>query len=502
MAREGIRVEDMRAIEINTVYLGVPLLALMENAGAGVARIVGERLGGARGKRIAVVAGKGGNAGDGFVAARHLAGQGARVDVHLAYPPSEVSHPDAKRNLEVLLRGGRVRVIKPFARGWLQLDDYHAIIDALLGTGVRGPLRDPVASALKAYNQAPGLRVSIDVPSGVNPDTGEASPGAAISDVTVTMHKPKRGLYKAGHYTGEIVTVPIGVPPEAEELAGPGDVQARIPPRPKDAHKGVGGRVLVVAGSRYYVGAPMLTAIAAARAGADLVYLAAPERIAFEAAAQCSSIIPHPIAREILTEGDLQELGGALERAHAVAIGPGLGRDPETLDAARRLIEEALQAGKPLVVDADALHALPQSLQGRVPPVLTPHRGEARRLAGQDLDPEKAAKNLSQRYGAVVLVKGPEDVACYKGWCRRNRAGVPAMSVGGTGDVLTGVIAAILARRASILGDPDPLNTAATGAFLTGRAGEIAYEEKGEAMTAWDVVEKLPEALVWAGSIQ
>jgi len=502
LAREAIRVEDMRAIEINTVYLGIPLLVLMENAGAGVARVVEERLGGARGKRIAVVAGKGGNAGDGFVAARHLAGQGARVDVHLAYPPSEVSHPDARRNLEVLLRGEKVRVVKPFSRGWLELDDYHALIDALLGTGVRGPLRDPVAGALKAYNQAPGLRVSIDVPSGVNPDTGEASPGAAISDLTVTMHKPKKGLYKAGHYTGEIITVPIGVPPEAEELAGPGDVQARIPPRPRDAHKGVGGRVLVVAGSRYYVGAPMLTAIAAARAGADLVYLAAPEKIAFEAAAQCSSIIPHPIRGEVLSPRDAQELAGTLSRVHAVAVGPGLGRDPETLDAARRLIEEVVGAGKPLVVDADALQALPESLRGAVPPVLTPHRGEARRLAGQDLDPEKAARTISKRYGAVVLVKGPVDVACHEGRCRRNRAGVPAMSVGGTGDVLTGVIAAVLARRASILGDPDPLNTAVAGAFLAGRAGEMAYEEKGEAMTAWDVVEKLPDAQAWARSIQ
>jgi len=503
-----IRVEDMRAIELNAVALGIPLLVLMENAGSAVARVVEERLGGSvAGARIAVLAGKGGNGGDGFVAARHLAGKGARVDVHLAYPPGEVSHPDAKRNLEVLQKLESVRLIPPLHPGWLELEGYRAVIDALLGTGVRGRLRGPIARALEAYNKAQALRVSIDVPSGVNPDTGEASPGAAVSDITVTMHRVKEGLLRAGLYTGEIIEAPIGVPVEAEKWAGPGDVAARIPPRPKDAHKGVGGKVLVIAGSEHYVGAPMLTAIAAARAGADLVYLAAPARIAFEAAAQCSSIIPVPLTADFLTTDDIERLERLAGRVHSIAIGPGLGKNPSTLVAAEKLLE-TLAGRLPIVIDADALEAIPPGgFQEGTPPILTPHRGEAKRLAdpslsSEEIDPKAAARVISERYGAVALVKGPVDVACLQGQCRENHAGVPAMSVGGTGDVLTGVIAAILARRQSILGRPDPLNTAITGAYLAGSAGELAYEEKGEAMTAWDVVEKLHEALAKARSIQ
>jgi len=488
----GIRVEDMRAYELNSVWLGVPLSALMENAGRAVADYLEYRLGGVVGRRVVVFAGKGGNGGDGFVAARHLAARGAEVVVHLAYPRGEVSHPDARANLEALYRGGGVRVVEPGSRGWLDASGADAVVDALLGTGVRGGLRWPVSEAVEAYNAAGGLRVSVDVPSGVDPDTGEAVEGAARSDATVTMHEVKRGLLRARLYTGEIVVAEIGLPANAVEEAGPGDVAARVPGRPRDARKGQGGRVLVVAGSKRYVGAPMLAAAAAARAGADLVYLASTRDAAVEAAARFSSVIPAPFSGDMLAPRDLEGLRGLLERAHSLLVGPGLGRDPGVLETARALVEEAVAAGKPVVVDADGLAAVEGARLAGAPVLLTPHRGELRRLAGGE-GPE-AAMRLAREAGAVVLLKGPVDYVCSPAACRRNRAGVAAMSVGGTGDVLSGVASAFLARRAALGRDPDPLNLGAAAAWLVGRAGERAYGRLGESMTAWDVVEEIPGA--------
>ena len=499
---EAISVEDMRAYELNGVYLGVPLLLMMENAGRSVADYVEYRLGGVKGRKIIVFAGKGGNGGDGFVAARHLAARGAIVEVHLAYPPGEVEHPDARLNLEALQRLDSVRLVKPFAKGWLETKSADAVIDALLGTGVKGALRGSIREAAKAYNEAGGLRVSVDVPTGVDPDTGNAVEGAVRSDATVTMHKPKKGLFQARHYTGEIIVAEIGLPRDAEVIAGPGDVAERIPGRPRDAHKGSAGRLLVVSGSKYYVGAPLLASMAAASVGVDLVFLASTREIAFEAASQCSTIVPRPFRGEALASADLQELSGILDKVHGVLVGPGLGDEQETLEAVVSLVRDAVEKKIPVVVDADGLKAIAKTsgeLGGLV--VLTPHRGEARRLAGVSeggghSDWRRLAREIAKKYNAVVLLKGPTDYICdAKGRCRENRSGVPAMSVGGTGDVLSGLVAGIMAKRKALGKEPDPLNSAATGAFLNGRAGELAYNDLGESLTARDLLSYIPVLL-------
>lgn len=492
---EAISVEDMRAYEVNAVGMGIPLLLLMENAGRGVADYIEYRLRGVKGKTIAVIAGKGGNAGDGFVAARHLAGRGAKVEVHLAYSPLEVSHEDARKNLLILMEMNSVRIYKPFSRKWLEVSDSDVVVDALLGTGVRGSLRSPVRDAVKVFNNAQGLRLSIDVPSGIDPDTGRAAEGCARAEATVTMHRVKRGLLKAREYTGEIAVASIGLTRDVEDYAGPGDVYARIPGRPREAHKGTGGRVLVVAGSKYYVGAAMLSSIAAARTGVDLVYLASTRMTAESTAQLASSIIPVPYNGEILTPSDIPVLTRLLSRVHSLALGPGLGRDPETIRAACTLLKNAVEHRLPTVVDADGLQALQEcSLTSSDRIVLTPHRGEASRLLGEELDGTRSmAEKLTQLLGATVLVKGPVDAACNpRGRCRLNKTGVPAMSVGGTGDVLTGVIAGIMGKRNSILRDPDPLNSSITAAYIVGRAGEIAYSKKGEGLLAGDLLELIP----------
>lgn len=491
----GVRVEDVRAWEVNGVWLGIPLLLLMENAGRAVADLVECKLGGVEGKRVVVYAGKGGNGGDALVAARHLSLRGARVEVVLAYDPRLVEHEDARVNLEALRRSGEIPV-RVYRGGRVEPPIADAVIDGLLGVGVRGRLRDPIASLAAAINGSGGLKVAIDVPTGVDPDTGEAVEGAVVADVTVTMHRAKAGLSKAGRYTGEVWVAEIGLPKAAEYLAGPGDVAARIPARPRDAHKGVGGRVLIVGGSRGYFGAPALAGSAALAVGADLAFIAGPGGSAHAAASWNPNLIPRPLDGDELSPDHVEALASEASRAHAVVVGPGLGLSGRVVEAVGELLERL--RGRPVVVDADGLKAIAElGLKLWPEAVLTPHRGEARRLLEGDNSPDHV-KSIAEEYNATVLRKGPEDLICSPdGVCRANRTGTPAMSVGGTGDVLSGVLAAFMARRVSIAGDPDPLNTAAAAAWLTGRAGELAAGHYN-LLTATKLIDYLPEAYLEA----
>ncbi len=501
----AVPVEHIRASEINGVWLGLPLLLLMENAGKSVADAIECKLGNVRGKTVHVLAGKGGNAGDGFVAARHLARRGARVVVHLGYEPESVAHPDARLNLEVLMRTGLARIVRPYKRGWLDLSQADVVIDAMLGIGVHGDLRPPISDMAEAYNRARSLKVSIDTPTGLDPDTGRAASNAVRSDLTVTMGWEKRGFFKgeARLYTGEILVAEIGLPSEAEFYAGPGDLAARIPKRPKTAHKGQGGRVLVIGGSSDYVGAPLLSAWAASRVGVDLVFLTAPRETTFAASSRCSTVIPRPFKSTILTINDLNSVLETAEKAHAIVIGPGLGLYKDTVTAVISLLRGL--RGKAVVIDADALKIVAREKLKLWPEaILTPHRGEAAMLLGIDQveDAVEAAKRIAREYNATVLLKGPIDTICdASGRCRLNRSGVPAMSVGGTGDVLSGSLAGILARRISKGLEPDPLNTAAAAAFLVGRAGELAYEERGESMIAGDLLDTIPKVFLEADKL-
>ncbi len=496
---DAVSIEHIRSAEINGVYLGIPLLLLMENAGRAVANAIECRIGDVKGKRVHVLAGKGGNAGDGFVAARHLANRGARVFVHLSSRPEEVHHKDAKLNLEALLSLDSVKILKHGSKGWLDLEAADVIIDAMLGIGVKGRLRGTIGEMARAANNVEGLKVAIDTPTGLDPESGNAVPDTFIADLTVTMGWAKKGFFKEGArlYTGEILIAEIGLPREAEEYAGLGDVLARLPARPKDAHKGIGGRVLVVAGSKYYVGAALLAAGSAARSGVDLVYLASPKEVAVRGASEFSSVIPVPFEGEILTGADYKRLSELMMRMHSILIGPGLGLEEETKNTVLKLIDDALSRDIPIVIDADGIKALAERGEKLSPlAVLTPHRGEAKLLSGLDAPPESHARKIASEYNVTVLVKAPVDVACTpQGFCRKNRSGVPAMSVGGTGDVLSGLIAGFLARRKSKGLDPDPLNSAITAAFVAGRAGELAYAELGELMTAKDVMNRITKAI-------
>ncbi|MEM4651603.1 MAG: NAD(P)H-hydrate dehydratase [Pyrobaculum sp.] len=491
---EGISSVEMYIADRNAEWLGVPRLVLMENAGAAVARNVVRRFPDA--VNVLVVCGTGDNGGDGYVAARHLHAAGRRVRVIALGEPREEL---ARLNYEAVRRlwGVELAVVQSPLE-LLALQDWfmwaHVIVDAVLGTGIRGALREPHATAIELMNIAPAPKVAVDVPSGLDPDTGEVRDKAVKAALTVTFHKPKRGLLteSARRYVGELVVEPIGIPPEAELVVGPGDFAYLDFSRRPDSKKGDHGRVLVVSGSLEYSGAPVYVALAALRAGVDLAVIAAPEPAAMAAKAQSPDVIAIPLEGPRLSLRHVDKVAALAERFDVVAMGPGLGVEGETPDAVRELFRR-LAGVKPLVVDADAIKAL----RGEAPRgvvVFTPHAGEFKALTG--VEPPKgleeraaAVKEWAARLNSVILLKGRYDVASDGRRVKINTTGTPAMTVGGTGDVLTGLVAAFLTKTR------DPLEAAAVAAFVNGLAGEDAAAELGYHITASDLIPRIPKVL-------
>jgi len=499
MALETITSLEMRIVDRNSDALGVSTLLLMENAGRSVAEVVEEVLGGCRGRRVVVFAGAGGKAGDGITAARHLASRGAHVVLYMLTHPKRIEHEATRIQYEAIEKmdlSVDIRVVRDFSDLPQSLDGFDAVVDALLGIGIRGRVRSLYARAIELINSFRGPVIAIDVPSGIDPDTGEVLGTAVRATITVTLHKAKPGLLKARDYVGQLRVVSIGIPPEAEMYVGPGDVEYRIRPRPLKAHKGVGGRILVIGGSHTFTGAPALAALAALRTGADLAYVAAPERVADVVASYSPNIIAIRLrGADILMPEHLDQVTPWIERSDAIVIGPGLGLDPRTFEAVYRIVEKARELGKKMVIDADALKALAErrELLGK-DMVVTPHAGEFRKLFGISVEESidgriRAAVEAAKRFNTVVLLKGWLDVVSDGERYRLNKVHVQSMSVGGTGDVLSGIVAELMARGLS------PFDAACVGAFINGLAGCIAYAELGDHITATDIIERIPEAM-------
>jgi NAD(P)H-hydrate epimerase len=499
---EELTAEEMMIVDENAEYLGVSRLLLMENAGRSVADVIEKRVG-IRGKRVVIVAGRGNKGGDGFAAARHIASRGGRPVVILIGKGADIEGREAKHNWEMIKRmDWSVRLLELGDAVNLdvlrrELEGADAIVDALIGTGLRGPLREPLLSVVKIINSCKAFKVSVDVPTGVDPSTGEVHGEAVKADVTVTMHKPKRGLRGNERYTGEVVVANIGVPPEAEIIVGPGDVRFTIRRRPPESKKGDWGRVLVVGGGWQYSGAPALAALAALRGGCDLAVVIAPQSVS----GAIRSFSPNLIVQEVeglkFTPKHVDMVIKTAERFDCVVVGPGMGVDEEVFEAARLIIDKLRNLGKPMVIDADGLKALSRGLDvvKGAKAVLTPHAGEFKLLFGTSLEgswADKALKvrGLAKEHEVTLLVKAhPEDVISDGVRVKVNMTGNPAMTVGGTGDVLTGLTASILSR-----GFPC-LRAAAAASFICGAAGSLAAEEKGYHILATDVIDKIPEVV-------
>ena len=505
---EAISTLEMAVADENASYLGVPRLLLMENAGRAVAEEVARRLGGLEGRRALVVAGLGNNGGDGFVAARHMASLGARVAVILLGREDAIRTEEARANwralknmvlsVELYQAPSPEALEEAWSKACAQGPD--VIVDAIFGTGLRGRIRSPFAEAIQRINASGALVVAVDVPSGLNPDTGEPSEPTVRAHATVVMHKPKPGLLKPGarSYVGELVVASIGMPPEAELVVGPGDLRAFLrPTRPPHSKKGDFGRVLVVGGGPDYSGAPALCALAALRAGADLAVVAAPRSVASVIRSFSPNLIVRTLSSEALVPEDVPFLLDLARRSTCLVVGPGLGTDERTQEAVTELVAGAKRV-VPLVIDADGIKALARrsvDLAGSKA-VITPHAGEFKLLAGREL-PEpgdlrgrmEAVRALAERLGATILLKAHEDIISDGRRVKLNLTGNPAMTVGGTGDVLAGVVAALLSHG---LG---PFEAACLGAFINGMAGDLAARELGYHIMATDVIERIPAVL-------
>ena len=490
-----ITTREMRALERNAEYFGISLVQLMENAGGHVAREVAARFP-SRKTRVAVFCGLGGNGGDGFVAARHLLAVGYPVQVVAAGEGARITHDAAARNwaaLQALRRPEGILEVHDSAQVPALKAD--VVVDALLGTGLQGAPREPVLSLIHAVNAMPGFKLAVDVPSGLDSDSGAVWGDAVRADVTIAFHRPKPGLVKATERVGELLVRDIGLPRELEGFAGPGDVALVVSPRQVGAHKGEFGRLLVVGGSETYSGAPALVALGALRSGVDLAYVAAPERTARDIASFGPDLITIKLDGGALTRDNVPEVRRWLGTVTGVVVGPGLGVGAETGAAVEAVVAAVEEAGKPLLLDADGLKAFAGFARPlRVPLVVTPHGGEFEVLTGKALPAdveERGARvrKAAERLRAVVLAKGATDVVSDGRRVKRNFTGNPGMTVGGTGDVLAGVVGAFLAQGA------DPFEAAVAGAFVNGAAGDFVRSEKGFHMVASDLLTWLPRVL-------
>jgi len=490
--------DRMAAVDRNAAAVGVPRKQLMESSGNAVARVVRESAD--AGASVAVVAGRGNNGGDAFVAARFL--DEYDVTVHLLGRPETIGTDISRENWDALQRAELpTEVVKDAAA--LDLGDPDVVVDAVLGTGVSGAPREPEASAIEAVNDADATVVAVDVPSGMDADTGE-TPGVAVAaDRVVTFHDTKPALAERD----DVTVADIGIPEAAELFVGPGDLQQLE--RDPHAHKGDFGRVLVVGGGPY-TGAPALSAQAALRAGADLAYLAVPDSIAATVQGYSESLIVDSYAGKRLRP---ECVDGLLERAaevDVVVLGPGLGDADDTLAAVRQFLAAY---DRRAVVDADALQVVPE-VETDADLVCTPHQGELKKM-GRAADRGEAAESASGDAGAAsstaddwreradavedfaadlgqtLLVKGAYDVISDGETTRVNRTGNPGMTVGGTGDVLAGATAAMFSTL-------DAVPAASIGAYANGAAGDRVVDEHGYGLLATDLLDALPAAL-WGG---
>jgi len=484
----------MRALELNAEYFGVSRLLLMENAGHNVALEVASRF--TPGKSVAVFCGLGGNGGDGFVAARHLSCMGFKVRIILAGKAREISDKAALENWHALqFLSEAIPVEEVYDSTLVPKATADIVIDALLGTGAKGSLRPPILQLVVRINEMDAFRVAVDVPTGIDADTGTVSGEAVKANLTITFHRSKKGLGKAKKYVGELLVKSIGLPKEFEQFAGPGDVLLVAKPRPSESHKGDFGRLLVVGGSETFSGAPTLVAQAALRTGVDLVYVAAPEKTAYAISSLSPDIITIKLEGKHLNPNNLNTLKPYVEASDAVVLGPGLGLHPETREAVKGIVEAVEKSGKPLLLDADGLKAFANFKRKLgVPLVLTPHAGEYATLTGKK-PPEPLSQKVLQvqrtaaSLNATVLLKGSVDVVSDGTRVKLNFTGNPGMTVGGTGDVLSGIAGAFLAQKA------DCFEAAVAGAFVNGAAGDFVFEEFGPHMVATDLIRHIPKVL-------
>ena len=487
---------------------GLPELSLMESAGHRVFEAVKKILDGVDKKSICILAGSGNNGGDALAAARYLSNAGARVKIFMI---GDKDHRTSSVNVQMrILRAMNVE-FQPLEsdRAWERLQVTlrfsDAVVDGILGTGFNGQLRPSALRLIRLVNAANKITIAIDLPSGVDSDTGAVGETAMNAQLTVALGLPKVGHFicPGASYVGKLIVEDIGIPAKLltdeihQTLADDELALTFLPARPKDSHKGTCGKILVVAGSRGMTGAASLAAMSALKVGAGLVTLATPESLNAIYEMKLTEVMTAPLD-EVKTgiiggEKALSKILDLAEKVDAILLGPGLGRERETSELVKKIVETV---DKPLVLDADALWPFNEKLDElkacKQIPILTPHLGELSALLNIPVEKLRPAlvnevRRAAQAYRAIIVAKCEATVVGYpNGEVFISPLGNSSMATGGCGDVLAGAIVGLMKQTPFA-----PL----AGVWLQGTAGNFAADEKGEGLTACDVMEKLPAAI-------
>jgi len=508
-----VTADEMREMDRETIEsFGIPGRVLMENAGRGATRILLEKFYDLAGKRIGVVAGRGNNGGDGFVIARYLSQKGIQVTVYLLSTRDSVKG-DAAANLSLLAPLGVPVIEMPdqtvFQNYQTAMRHQDVWIDAILGTGLKSDVKGYFKEIITFINQSKKPVFAVDIPSGLNSDTGQSCGTCIRAKVTATFAFAKTGhlLFPGADFTGDLEIVDIGIPSHIARKVGPlqycltpGLIRGGFPFRPPDAHKGHTGHLMVVAGSPGKTGAAAMTAVSAMRVGAGLVTLGIPKSLNAVLEARTLEVMtsPLPETREgVLDETSYEPIMGQLSDKKCIAIGPGLGTADGTQALVRRIIKESRI---PVVVDADGLNCLvghTRMLKNLDTPIIvTPHPGEMARLMETTTrfiqkDRIACARDFAKKIGVHVVLKGARTVIAHPdGRVYINPTGNSGMASGGMGDVLTGMIAGLITQGQSIE------SAAHAGVYLHGAVADVLLEKMGPfGFLAGDVMNAIPEQI-------
>ena len=502
---------QMRQIDSDAINVyGIPEIVLMENAGRETAAEAVKLCGGSAGKTFCIITGCGNNGGDGFAAARHLLNGHAKVKIFII-GNTEHFTPSAKINYDILMNMQaeiyQITTERDWNRLQISLTFSDCVIDALLGTGIHGELRENMVKCISILNSCNRPILSVDMPSGVNADTGTVNPVAVKADITLTLGLPKIGLimYPGCNYTGKIVVNSIGLPYSLlsqdaikQEAVDCDFVENHLNKRPRDAYKGSCGKVLTVAGSLGLTGAAALSSNAVLRIGAGISTLASAESLYDIFAGKLTEVMTQPLPEikpGILGDSALSVLQKMADSYDTVLIGPGLGRNEATCKLVR---DFAVSVDKPLVIDADGIFAFsqaPDELKNiKQTPILTPHFGEMATLLHISIDDLKQnlweiVRKAAEYFNAVVVLKSEKTLIAYPdGNIFVTTTGNAGMATAGSGDVLAGTIAGLVAEK--LAGNM----AAPIGVYLHGLAGDLAAQNGQAGLIAGDILAALPQA--------
>jgi NAD(P)H-hydrate epimerase len=476
---------EIKVIDRNSEYFGVPSSQLMENAGKGIAKFIKNTY---KSKKILIFCGTGNNGGDGFVAARHLAKK-FNVTIFLIGKENEIKTTISQDNFKKL-KSFNINIYTLDNQNILDelLEENDIILDAMLGIGLSGNLRDPYSLIIEKINSKKNkCIISVDIPTGMGTNL-TIQPGH-----TITFHDIKEGMEKKN--SGNIHVVDIKIPLDAIDYVGPGELSVYYPKPKKDSHKGDNGSVLIIGGGPY-VGAPALSGLAALRTGSDLVFIATPHCCWQAISSFSPNLIVKSLDNDYFCHSDIPLIEELIDKSDSVLIGPGLGCLKQTQEAIINTVDIVIKQKKPLIIDADAISPIGEQL-GIIEhsnTILTPHSQEFKKLTEISLSKDindriRNVRKWARELGVTIFLKGYIDILSDGKELKLNKIHNAAMTVGGTGDVLAGIIGALSAKKIK------PFNVIRIAAFINGEAGNKAFDKKSYGLLATDIIEEIPTIL-------